>query len=234
MIQGKSFLLRSTFSERDFHAALGKLDEDHFQLGCRAWSVIWWSSFINTVGWICLIGAIPLHRPRRPRGLVRWANWLIGRLGRQGLSRHQYLLEQILMAVKALPGGLKEFAIFVGIARGESDITFKAFQSQLEYDAFAGIHLRQIGDVVPFDFKVFVENAARQSVGDIVFVVNGSAFRAEAGTKLLVMTVERRAETVVMAKGFSVRVFEAEVGGQDFTPDVATNFDDAETHGATQ
>jgi hypothetical protein len=48
------------------------------------------------------------------------------------------------------------------------------------------------------------------------------------------MTVERRAETVVMAKRFSVGVFEAEIGGQDFTPDIATNFYDAETHGASE
>src|SRR5579864_8812559 len=138
------------------------------------------------------------------------------------------------MAVKALPCGLKEFAVFVGIARGEGDITFKAFQSQLKHNALAGIHLRHIGDVVPFDFKVFIENATWQSIGDVVFVINVSPFRAEAGTKLLVVTVERRAETVVMAQGFSVRVFEAEIGGQDFTPDVATDINDAETRSTPQ
>src|SRR5579864_6740225 len=138
------------------------------------------------------------------------------------------------MAVKALPGGLKEFAIFVGITRGEGYITFKAFQAKLEHDAFAGIHLGHIGDVAPFDFKVLVEDAARQSVGDVVFIVNVSAFRAEGWSKLVVMTVERRAETVVVAQGFSVDVFEAEIGGQDFTPDVATNINDAETRSTPQ
>ena len=33
------------------------------------------------------------------------------------------------MAVKALPGGLKEFAIFFGIAGSEGNITFKAAQA---------------------------------------------------------------------------------------------------------
>jgi len=40
------------------------------------------------------------------------------------------LLEDIFMAVKALPGGLKEFAIFFGIAGGKGDITFKAAQAK--------------------------------------------------------------------------------------------------------
>src|SRR5579864_2284564 len=138
------------------------------------------------------------------------------------------------MAVKALPCGLKEFAVFVGIARGEGDITFKAFQSQLKHNAFAGVHLGHVGDVVPFDFKILVEDAAWQAVGYVVFVINVSTFRAQAGAKLLVVTVERRAETVVMAKGFSVRVFEAEIGGQDFAPDVATDIKDAETRSTPQ
>jgi hypothetical protein len=78
------FFFCDTFSEGNFHAALGKLDENHFQLGRRAWGVIWWSSFVNKIGWICVIGAIGPHSAsslRRLRGVMRCANPLIGRLG---------------------------------------------------------------------------------------------------------------------------------------------------------
>jgi hypothetical protein len=138
------------------------------------------------------------------------------------------------MTVKALPCGLKKFAIFFGIAGGKGNITFKAAQAKLEHDALTGIHLGHIRDLVPFDFQVLVEDAAWQSAGDVAFVINVSTLRAEAGAKLFVVAVERRAETIVMAKGFSVSVFETEIGGQDFTPDVATQIDNAETHGAPQ
>ncbi len=112
-------------SERDFKAALGKLDEDHFELGCRVWSVICWSCLIYTI--CCIpIGTILLHSLRGLRGLMRWANWLNGRLGGQGLSRHQYLFEQIFVAIKTLPGGLEDFAVVVGIAGGEGEVTFEA------------------------------------------------------------------------------------------------------------
>jgi hypothetical protein len=46
--------------------------------------------------------------------------------------------------------------------------------------------------------------------------------------------VKRRAETIIMRQGLSVGVFEAKIGGEDFTPDIATNIDDAETRGAPQ
>src|SRR5882724_11661873 len=115
LIRGHSFLVRKIFSERDFKAALGKLNEDHFELGRRAWSVICWSCLIYTI--CCIpIGTILLHSLRGLRGLLCRANWLNGRLGGQGLSRHQYLFEQIFVAVKTLPGGLEDFAVVVGVA----------------------------------------------------------------------------------------------------------------------
>jgi hypothetical protein len=102
MIHGHSFFFCYTFSEGNFHAALGKLDENHFQLGRRAWSVILWRSFVDTIGWICLVGAIGLRRVRSPRGVMRCGNRPVGGLGRfdrliltcrtalggYGLSRH--------------------------------------------------------------------------------------------------------------------------------------------------
>ena len=91
-----------------------------------------------------------------------------------------------------------------------------------------------VSNVVPFDLKVFIFDGTGQAICDVVFVINVSSFRAQAGTKLLVMTVERRAETVVMAQGFSVCVFEAEIGGQNFTADVAADINYAETYGASE
>src|SRR6476661_1884703 len=138
------------------------------------------------------------------------------------------------MAVKALPCGLKEFAIFFCIAGGEGNVTFKAFQAELEHYALAGIHLGHIGNALPFHFKISVEERSGKAVDNVVFVVDRPSFRAEAGTKLLVVAVKRRAETVVVAQGFSVCVFETEIGGQDFTADVAADIKDAETRSAPQ
>jgi NAD kinase len=76
------------------------------------------------------------------------------------------------MAVKAFPRGLEDFAIFVCVTTGEGEVTLKAAQAKLEHNALAGIHLGHIGNLFPFDFKVLVEDAARQSVGDVVFIID--------------------------------------------------------------
>src|SRR3954453_23340211 len=102
------------------------------------------------------------------------------------------------MAVKALPGGLQGLAIIVRVAGGKGDVTFQTAQAKLEHNAYARIHLGHIGNALPFDFKIFIKNGGGQAVDDVVFVINGTVVRAEAGTKFFVATVERRPETVIV------------------------------------
>ena len=67
-----------------------------------------------------------------------------------------------------------------------------------------------------------LENMGLRSTQMIATLFDGITRHTPEG-----MAFKRRAETVVMAQGFFVRVFETEIGGQDFTTHVAADVNDA-------